>query len=45
MIATQDHMIENLRTTGDVVDVVDLDAGHCPMVSNPQGVAAILGAC
>ena len=45
VIATQDHMIENLRTTGDVVDVVDLDAGHCPMVSNPQGVAAILGAC
>ena len=44
VIATQDHMIANLRTTGDVVEVVDLEAGHCPMISNPRGVAAILDA-
>lgn len=42
VVATQDHMIANLRTTGDVVDVVDLDAGHCPMISNPLGVASVL---
>jgi pimeloyl-ACP methyl ester carboxylesterase len=40
----QDHMIANLRQTGDDVEVVDLDAGHCPMVSNPSGVAALLNA-
>ena len=44
VVATQDHMIANLRTTGDSVDVVDLDAGHCPMISNPAGVAAVLNA-
>jgi pimeloyl-ACP methyl ester carboxylesterase len=44
VLSTQDHMIEHLRTTGDVVDVVDLDAGHCPMISNPAGVAAVLNA-
>lgn len=44
VVDTQDHMIENLRSTGDVVDVVDLDAGHCPMISNPAGVAAVLNA-
>ncbi len=44
VVATQDHMIANLRTTGDVVDVVDLEAGHCPMISNPAGVAAVLNA-
>jgi pimeloyl-ACP methyl ester carboxylesterase len=42
VVSTQDHMIANLRTTGDVVDVVDLDAGHCPMISNPLGVASVL---
>ena len=42
VVSTQDHMIANLRTTGDVVDVVDLVAGHCPMISNPEGVAAVL---
>lgn len=40
----QDVMIANLRTTGDAVSVVDLDAGHCPMISNPTGVAAVLNA-
>jgi pimeloyl-ACP methyl ester carboxylesterase len=44
VVATQDHMIANLRRTGDLVDVVDLDAGHCPMISNPAGVAAVLNA-
>jgi hypothetical protein len=44
VVDTQDHMIENLRSTGDVVGVVDLDAGHCPMISNPAGVAAVLNA-
>ena len=45
VVATQDHMIANLRTTGDVIEVVDLDAGHCPMISNPVGVAAVLNRC
>lgn len=40
--AVQDHFIANLRATGDVVDVVDLNAGHCPMISDPAGVAAVL---
>lgn len=44
VVSTQDHMIEHLRTTGDVVEVVDLEAGHCPMISNPAGVAAVLNA-
>lgn len=43
VVPTQDHMIENLRTTGDHVEVVDLEAGHCPMISNPAGVAAVVG--
>jgi pimeloyl-ACP methyl ester carboxylesterase len=42
VIETQDHMIANLRTTADNVEVIDLDAGHCPMISNPVAVAAIL---
>jgi hypothetical protein len=41
----QDHMIANLRQLGDSVHVVDLDAGHCPMISNPPAVAAALNAC
>jgi pimeloyl-ACP methyl ester carboxylesterase len=46
VVPTQDHMIENLRTTAEAgaIGVVDLDAGHCPMISNPAGVAAVLEA-
>jgi pimeloyl-ACP methyl ester carboxylesterase len=46
VVPTQDHMVENLRTTAEAgaVDVVDLEAGHCPMISNPAGVAAVLNA-
>jgi pimeloyl-ACP methyl ester carboxylesterase len=42
VVSTQDHMIENLRRTGGPVSVVDLDAGHCPMISDPAGTAAVL---
>jgi pimeloyl-ACP methyl ester carboxylesterase len=44
VVSTQDHMIGHLRQTGDDVEVVDLDAGHCPMISNPEGVAGVLNA-
>ena len=40
----QDHMIGNLRQIGDHVEVIDVEAGHCPMVSNPAAVAAVLNA-
>lgn len=40
----QDHMISNLRTHGDLVDVIDVDAGHCPMISNPEAIARALNA-
>ncbi len=40
--SAQDHMITNLRTTGAAIEVIDFDAGHCPMISNPAGLAAIL---
>jgi pimeloyl-ACP methyl ester carboxylesterase len=36
--AAQDHMIANLGGA----DVVDLDAGHMAMISQPDGLAAIL---
>lgn len=40
----QDVFIENLRTTGDNVSVVEVHAGHCPMVSNPKAIAGVLNA-
>ena len=42
VLPTQDHMITNLRHTGGPVDIVDLDAGHCPMISDPEGTAEVL---
>jgi pimeloyl-ACP methyl ester carboxylesterase len=42
VVSTQDHMIESLRLTGGPAHVVDLDAGHCPMISDPEGTAAVL---
>jgi hypothetical protein len=42
VLSTQDHMIANLRGTCDRVDVVDMRAGHCPMISDPQGTADVL---
>jgi pimeloyl-ACP methyl ester carboxylesterase len=42
VLSTQDHMIDNLRRTDGPVHVVDLDAGHCPMISDPAGTAAVL---
>lgn len=40
--ATQDACIERLRREVDVVDVIDLDAGHAVMISAPATLAAIL---
>lgn len=40
--SAQDHMIANLRTTGASIEVIEFKAGHCPMISNPNGLAAIL---
>jgi hypothetical protein len=37
-------MIGNLHQVGDHVEVIDVEAGHCPMVSNPAAVAAVLNA-
>jgi pimeloyl-ACP methyl ester carboxylesterase len=42
VLSTQEHMIGNLRRSGGPVRVVDLDAGHCPMISDPAGTAAVL---
>ena len=42
VVSTQDHMIANLRRSGGPVHVVDLDAGHCPMISDPEGPAKVL---
>jgi pimeloyl-ACP methyl ester carboxylesterase len=38
----QDHKIANLRQLGERVEVVDVEAGHCPMISNPAAIAAVL---
>jgi pimeloyl-ACP methyl ester carboxylesterase len=40
--ATQDACIARLRREVDVVDVVDLDAGHNVMISAPATLAAVL---
>lgn len=40
--ATQDACIARLRHEVDVVDVIDLDAGHNVMISAPAALAAVL---
>jgi pimeloyl-ACP methyl ester carboxylesterase len=40
--ATQDACIERLRGEFDLVDVVELDAGHDVMISAPVALAAVL---
>jgi len=42
--ATQDACIARLRREFDVVDVVDLDAGHDVMISAPAALAPVLDA-
>ncbi len=40
--ATQDACIARLRRQFDAVDVIDLDAGHDVMISEPTALAAVL---
>ncbi len=42
--ATQDACIARLRREVDVVDVIDIDAGHNVMISAPAPLAAVLDA-
>ena len=40
--ATQDACIDRLRGEVDLVDVIELDAGHDVMISAPAALAAVL---